>query len=124
MNLPQFSLKRPVTIVVAMLVFITIGIISLTRLPLEMFPDISFPGLMVWVPYPSSSPEEVERTITRPLEDILATINNLKALPPPVFSIDTIFNINFIYPAVAAVVASTPDELIGKKCYEELKSVE
>jgi len=80
MNLPQFSLKRPVTIVVAMLVFITIGIISLTRLPLEMFPDISFPGLMVWVPYPSSSPEEVERTITRPLEDILATINNLKTL--------------------------------------------
>ncbi|HDP94823.1 MAG TPA: efflux RND transporter permease subunit [Candidatus Aminicenantes bacterium] len=80
MNLPQFSLKRPVTVVVAMLVFVTIGIISLVRLPLEMMPDISFPGLMVWVPYPSSSPEEVERTITRPLEDILATINNLKVL--------------------------------------------
>ena len=80
MNLPEFSLKRPVTIVVAMLIFITIGIISLTKLPLEMFPDISFPGLMVWVPYPSSSPEEVERNITRPLEDILATINNLKNL--------------------------------------------
>ncbi|MDY0297246.1 MAG: efflux RND transporter permease subunit [Acidobacteriota bacterium] len=80
MNLPRFSLQRPVTIVVAMLVFVTIGIISLTRLPLEMMPDISFPGLMVWVPYPSSSPEEVERTITRPLEDILATINNLKTL--------------------------------------------
>ncbi len=80
MNLPQFSLKRPVTVVVVMIVFITIGIISLMKLPLEMFPDISFPGLMVMVPYPSSSPEEVERTITRPLEEILATVNSLKNL--------------------------------------------
>ncbi len=61
-----------------MLIFITIGVISLIKLPLEMFPDTSFPGLMVQVPYPSSSPEEVERTITRPLEEILSTVNNLK----------------------------------------------
>ncbi len=80
MNLPAFSLKKPVTIIVIMVIFITIGIISLVKLPLEMFPDTSYPGLMVYVPYPSSSPEEVERTITRPLEDILSTINNLKNL--------------------------------------------
>jgi HAE1 family hydrophobic/amphiphilic exporter-1 len=78
MNLPEFSLKKPVTVIVIMLIFITIGIISIIKLPLEMFPDTSFPGLRVSVPYPSSSPEEVERTITRPLEDILSTINNLK----------------------------------------------
>jgi HAE1 family hydrophobic/amphiphilic exporter-1 len=54
--------------------------ISILKLPLEMMPDTSFPGLMVQIPYPSSSPEEVERTITRPLEDILATINNLENL--------------------------------------------
>jgi HAE1 family hydrophobic/amphiphilic exporter-1 len=78
MNLPEFSLKRPVTIIVAMLIFITIGVISLIKLPLEMYPDTSFPALMVYVPYPSSSPEEVERTITRPIEEVLSTINNLK----------------------------------------------
>jgi HAE1 family hydrophobic/amphiphilic exporter-1 len=61
-----------------MVIFITIGIISITRLPLEMYPDTSFPGLMVQVPYQSSSPEEVERIITRPLEEILATVNNMK----------------------------------------------
>ncbi|MCP4221152.1 MAG: efflux RND transporter permease subunit [bacterium] len=80
MNLPEFSLKRPVTIIVIMLIFLTIGIISIFKMPLEMFPDISFPGLMIQVPYPSSSPEEVERTITRPMEDILSTVNNLKNL--------------------------------------------
>lgn len=63
-----------------MLIFITIGVISIVKLPLEMMPDTSFPGLMVQIPYPSSSPEEVERTITRPMEDILATINNLESL--------------------------------------------
>ncbi len=78
MNLPEFSIKKPVTIIVAMLIFITIGIISMIKLPLEMMPDTSFPGLMVQIPYPSSSPEEVERIITRPLEDMLATINNLE----------------------------------------------
>ena len=80
MNLSEFSIKKPVSILVAMLVFITIGVISLLKLPLEMMPDISFPGLMVQVPYPSSSPEEVERVITRPIEDILATVNNLDTL--------------------------------------------
>jgi HAE1 family hydrophobic/amphiphilic exporter-1 len=80
MNLPEFSIRKPVSIIVAMLIFITIGVISILKLPLEMMPDTSFPGLMVQVPYPSSSPEEVERTITRPLEDMLATINNLENL--------------------------------------------
>ncbi len=80
MNLPEFSIRKPVSIIVAMLIFITIGVISLLKLPLEMLPDTSFPGLMVQIPYPSSSPEEVERTITRPLEDMLATVNNLESL--------------------------------------------
>ena len=80
MNLPEFSIKKPVSIIVVMLIFITIGVISILKLPLEMMPDTSFPGLMVQIPYPSSSPEEVERTITRPMEDVLATINNLENL--------------------------------------------
>ena len=80
MNLPEFSIRKPVSIIVAMLIFITIGVIFIVKLPLEMMPDTSFPGLMVQIPYPSSSPEEVERTITRPMEDILATINNLESL--------------------------------------------
>ncbi len=45
-----------------------------------MMPDTSFPGLSVQIPYPSSSPEEVERIITRPVEDMLATIDNLESL--------------------------------------------
>ncbi|MBN2408953.1 MAG: efflux RND transporter permease subunit, partial [Candidatus Aminicenantes bacterium] len=80
MNLPEFAIRKPVSVIVAMLIFLTIGVISILKLPLEMMPDTSFPGLMVQIPYPSSSPEEVDRTITRPVEDALATINNLENL--------------------------------------------
>ena len=80
MNLPEFSIRKPVSIIVAMLIFLTIGVISILKLPLEMMPDTSFPGLMVQISYPSSSPEEVERTITRPIEDTLSTVNNLENL--------------------------------------------
>lgn len=80
MNLPKFSLYKPVTVLVVMIIFVTIGVISITKLPLEMFPDTSYPGLMVHAEYRSSSPEEVDRVITRPLEDMLATVNNLKNL--------------------------------------------
>ena len=80
MNLPQFAIKKPVSVIVVMMIFFTIGIISIIKLPLELMPDTSFPGLMIQIPYPSSSPEEVERIITRPLEDMMATINNLESL--------------------------------------------
>ncbi len=78
MNLPDFAMRKPVTIVVILLVFLTVGLISMFKLPLEMMPEFSFPSMMVMIPYRSSSPEEVERTITRPLEEILSTLNNLK----------------------------------------------
>ena len=95
MNLPEFSLKKPVTVIVVMIIFLTIGIISITKLPLEMLPDTSFPGLMVYIPYPSSSPEEVERTITRHLEEILSTVNNLKNISSTSSSSDSRIRLEF-----------------------------
>jgi len=80
MNLPAFSLKRPVTTLMIIVSLVVLGLVSLSRLSLDMFPDISFPHLWIRIPYPSSSPEEVERLITMPVEEALGTINNLKTL--------------------------------------------
>lgn len=80
MNLPDFSIKRPVTTMTAIACLVVLGAVSLTRLSLDMFPEMSFPHLWVRVPYPASSPEEVERLITIPLEDALGTVNHLKSL--------------------------------------------
>ncbi|UCF04682.1 MAG: efflux RND transporter permease subunit [bacterium] len=80
MNLPEFSIKKPVTTMMVLVCLIVLGIVSLTRLSLDMFPDISFPHLWIRVPYQSSSPEEVERTIAIPVEDALGTVNHLKKI--------------------------------------------
>jgi HAE1 family hydrophobic/amphiphilic exporter-1 len=79
-NLPDFSIKRPVTTITAIACLIVLGLVSVTRLSLDMYPEMAFPHIWVRVPYPASSPEEVERMITIPLEDALGTVNNLKSL--------------------------------------------
>jgi len=78
MNLTEISLKRPVTVVMFFVCVSVIGLIGGQRLPLESFPDIEFPGLFVQLPYRNSTPEEVERRITRPVEEALATLSGVK----------------------------------------------
>ncbi|MGA7298367.1 MAG: efflux RND transporter permease subunit [Rhodanobacteraceae bacterium] len=80
MNLAELSLKRPVTIVMLFVSMTVIGLLAATRLPLEQFPAIDAPFLFVQVPYPGSSPDEVERTITRPVEEALATLPGVKRM--------------------------------------------
>jgi len=80
MNLTELSLKRPVTISMVATCFVLIGILAGRLLPLEFMPDIDVPMIDVNLPYPGSSPEEVERLITRPAEEVLATISDIKRM--------------------------------------------
>jgi HAE1 family hydrophobic/amphiphilic exporter-1 len=57
-----------------------IGLVSVQLLPLEKFPDIEFPGIFINVPYQGSTPEEVERLITRPIEEALATLSGVERI--------------------------------------------
>ncbi len=80
MSLAELSLRRPVTAVMFYVTLVVIGIIAAFRLPLEQFPEINFPFVLVNLPYPGSTPEEVERTITRPAEESLATLSGIKEM--------------------------------------------
>jgi len=80
MNLTEFSLKRPVTILMIIVCFIVIGMIASRLLPLEFFPDLDAPFIVAEIPYPGSTPEEIERHITRPAEEVLATISGIKRM--------------------------------------------
>jgi HAE1 family hydrophobic/amphiphilic exporter-1 len=77
MNLAELSLRRPVTAVMFYVSLVVIGLIASFRLPLEQFPDVNVPFILVDLPYPGSTPEEVERTITRPAEEALATLSGI-----------------------------------------------
>ncbi|MFC3193826.1 efflux RND transporter permease subunit [Marinicella sediminis] len=79
-RLAAFSLRRPVTITMMFLTLVTIGMISSRLLPLESMPDIKFPFFNVFVPYEAGTPAEVERSITRPLEEAIATIGDIERL--------------------------------------------
>ncbi len=79
-TLATFALRRPVTIIMIFLSLFLLGLLSSRLLPLEKFPGIDIPALFIQVPYPNSTPAEVERLITRPIEEALATISAVKQL--------------------------------------------
>ena len=80
MTIAELSLKRPVTAIMFFVSMVVIGLIAAQRLPLEQFPSLDAPFLFVNIPYPGSTPTEIERTITRPVEEALATLPGIKLM--------------------------------------------
>ncbi len=76
--MPKFSVKRPFTVFVAVVIFLILGVVSFTRMTTDLLPDFSLPYMMVVTTYPGASPEKVESQVTDPLEDALGTINGVK----------------------------------------------
>lgn len=80
MNLTHIALRRPVTVVMAFVSLAIIGLVSSRLLPLEKFPNIEIPAVFINVPYQGSTPSEVERLLTRPLEESIATLDGIDRL--------------------------------------------
>ena len=80
MNLPRFSINRPVTTVMIFAGIMLFGFISLTKLPQELFPPITYPQLTVVTTYENAAPEEIETLITKPVEEAIGTVSGLRRL--------------------------------------------
>ena len=80
MNLTRLAIKRPVTTSMFFFAILLFGLASSRLLPLEMFPGIDIPQIVVEVPYKGSTPAEVERDITKVLEESLATMGGIDEL--------------------------------------------
>ncbi len=76
----EIAMRRPVTTMVVFVALSLIGLLASRLLPLEKFPDIEFPGIFIQIPYAGSTPEEVERLITRPVEEALATLSGVERM--------------------------------------------
>lgn len=76
--LSKFSVKKPFTILVAVIIILVFGIVSFTKMTPDLFPSINMPYAVVMTTYPGASPEEVENQVTDPLEEQLASLNNMK----------------------------------------------
>ncbi|MDR1028840.1 MAG: efflux RND transporter permease subunit, partial [Clostridiales Family XIII bacterium] len=80
MNLSKTAVNRPVSTIMLMLIIVAFGAISFTRLPVDLFPKMELPMSVVMVNYPNAAPSEVESMVTRPVEQQIATVENLSAL--------------------------------------------
>jgi HAE1 family hydrophobic/amphiphilic exporter-1 len=80
MNIPSFSIRRPVFIVSIVILLLVVGMITFSRLGIELFPTISTGVVTVTTTYSGATPEEIERLISKPLEDQINTIAGLKSV--------------------------------------------
>jgi HAE1 family hydrophobic/amphiphilic exporter-1 len=78
MTISDFAIRRPVITVVTMLALVVFGLVSLTQLQTDEFPDVAVPVVVVSVPYPGASPDSVEREIIDPLEEAFTAISGVK----------------------------------------------
>ncbi len=77
MKITEVSIKRPFAVSMVFLGLIVFGFISITKLPVDLFPNVTFPMMVVLTTYPGAGPQEIETQITQPFEKILGTLNNI-----------------------------------------------
>ncbi len=81
MNIPEFSIRKPVTVFMLMCIVLLFGAVSLTRLPVELYPNTSFGEISIIIQVRGGiPPTEVENLVTKPIEEAVATVSNLKQL--------------------------------------------
>ena len=78
MWLVEFATRRPVTIAMATTAILLFGLVSLSRLQVNLLPELSFPTLTVRTDYPGAAPGEVETLVTKPIEEALGIVRNLR----------------------------------------------
>ena len=80
MWLSDLSIRQPVFITMLVVAVVLVGVISYSRLGLELMPDVSLQTITITTTYPGASPSEVERSVSKPIEDILASISGVKTV--------------------------------------------
>lgn len=80
MSLAELSIKRPIFITCLVLVMLAVGLLAMQRMPVDLFPDVTFPVVSVTTSYPGAGPSEIETLITKPLEDEMSSLAGIKRL--------------------------------------------
>ena len=78
MSLYEGAVKRPIMTFLCFIAIVIFGLFSLSRLPVDLYPDIETNTIMVMTAYPGASASDIENNVSRPLESVLNTIGNLK----------------------------------------------
>lgn len=76
--MPRFSVKKPYTVVVGVIIVIILGFVAFTKLSTDLLPSMNLPYAIVMTTYQGASPEQVETVVTGPIESSMATVSNIK----------------------------------------------
>ncbi len=80
MSISELSIKRPIFITCLLLLILVLGFFSFMKIPVDLFPDVTFPVVVVNTPYPGAAPREIETLVSKPLEEELGTIAGVKTV--------------------------------------------
>jgi hydrophobic/amphiphilic exporter-1 (mainly G- bacteria), HAE1 family len=79
-NITAFCIKRPITTGMFFLALVVLGIISSSKMPIDLFPQVTFPAINISTSYSGAGPEEIEQQITIPIEQAVSTVNQVKSI--------------------------------------------
>ena len=76
--MPKFSVKKPLTVFVAVLAILVLGVVAYLKMTPDLLPNMDFPYVVIVTTDMGASPETVEADVTKPLEQSMATLNEIK----------------------------------------------
>lgn len=97
MNLPEFSIRNPVTVLMGTSVLILLGGISLVRLPVDLMPEMVYPTISVRAEYPGVAPEEMENLVARPLEEAFGSAPGVEEITSSSSEGTASIRVSFVY---------------------------
>jgi len=80
MKLSEISINRPLAISMFIIALVLVGLVSLPRLKVDLFPDMEIPVAVITTSYEGADPAEVEKTVTKPIESAVSTVSNIKEI--------------------------------------------
>ena len=96
MKLSDFAIKRPVTMLMVVVVIMVLGMVSISKMSIDLLPDVDVPVIVVITTYPGAASEEIEDTVTKPIEKSVSGVENAKTIlsdsQPNVSAVQVRFN--------------------------------
>lgn len=80
MNIPRLAIDRPIFITMVTIFLLVLGLLGFSRLPLDLYPSLTYPVLAVRAELKGAAPEEMEQLVARPLEDALSTVADVNSI--------------------------------------------
>jgi hydrophobic/amphiphilic exporter-1 (mainly G- bacteria), HAE1 family len=97
MSIYSSSVKRPVTTILIFVALMVMGIYSLFQLPVDLYPEMELPYVVVYVTYPGASASDIESNVTKRLESSLSSVSNLKEMTSTSSDALSVIFLNFEY---------------------------